>query len=241
MSMSLSDWLEHDVRPMRDKPLAWLSEHHFFRDPSRPTFSDTASFFAPADGIILYQIEVGPDEPIVDIKGKPYSLRDALQDASYDKPCLVLGIFMTFFDVHVNRVPFSGRLTYRQVDAIDTYNLPMLEMETGILEDMRVSMSSAEYLRRNQRTVNRVYVPDLEMEYFILQIADYDVDCILPFNLKQNQPVAQGQRFSQIRYGSQVDLIVPLSPRFEFSFVQETGHHVEAGVDRVLAVSRRQP
>jgi len=73
----------------------------------------------------------------------------------------------------------------------------------------------------------------------MLQIADYDVDCIVPFKLKQNQPVFQGQRFSQVRYGSQVDLVVPLSSRFEFEPVQETGDHVEAGTDPLIRITER--
>jgi phosphatidylserine decarboxylase len=51
--------------------------------------------------------------------------------------------------------------------------------------------------------------------------------------------MAQGQRFSQVRYGSQVDLIVPLSPRFDFEPVQETGDHVEAGIDPVICVAEK--
>ncbi len=61
--------------------------------------------FASADGIILYQRKVDPGEPILDIKGKPYSLCAALRDNAYDRPSLVVATFMTFFDVHVNRIP----------------------------------------------------------------------------------------------------------------------------------------
>jgi len=51
--------------------------------------------------------------------------------------------------------------------------------------------------------------------------------------------VMQGQRFSQVRYCSQVDLIVPLSPRFDFDPVQNDGDHVEAGVDPLIRVTER--
>src|SRR5438445_713385 len=37
MPKKLQDWLDTDVRPFRDKPLTWLSQYHFFRDPIRPT------------------------------------------------------------------------------------------------------------------------------------------------------------------------------------------------------------
>ena len=232
---------------MRDKPLGWLSEQHFFRDPVRPTYADTSFFFSPPDGIVLYQEEVDPDESIVDIKGKPYSLREALRDETYDKPSLVIGIFMTFFDVHVNRIPYPGGLSYRELEPLDTLNHPMLELENTLLEELRLPTPDAsyladkgEYLQHNQRMVNTVANIDLEEPYHILQIADYDVDCITPFNLKQNQPVLQGERFSQIRYGSQVDLIIPLSDRVHFPSTQTVHTHVEAGVDPHVAVRPKQ-
>ena len=239
MAKKVGDWLDSDVAPFRDKPLPWLSECHFFRDPSRPTFSDLRYFFAPADGIILYQRMVEPDECIVDIKGKPYSLREAMRDPAYSKPSLVIGIFMTFFDVHVNRVPFAGRLSYKELDPIDTYNHPMLEVEREVLDELRVATESLEYLRHNQRVVNRISSVEFGDTYYLLQIADYDVDCITPFELKQNQPYAQGQRFSQIRYGSQVDLIVPRTSRFDLLTVQSTGDHIEAGTDPLIEVRER--
>jgi phosphatidylserine decarboxylase len=239
MAKTLQDWLDTDVRPFRDKSLTWLSQYHFFRDPIRPTYSDLSYFFAPADGIILYQREVAPDDCIVEIKGRTYSPRDAMRDPDYDAESLVIGIFMTFFDVHINRVPYPGRLSYREVDPIDTYNRPMLALEKSILQDLHVSTDSMEYLHHNQRVLNRIYATDLAQPYYLLQIADQDIDRITPFLLKQNQPVAQGQRFSQVRYGSQVDLIVPLSSWFELETVQRTGDHVEAGIDAVIKLTER--
>jgi phosphatidylserine decarboxylase len=44
-------------------------------------------------------------------------------------------------------------------------------------------------------------------------------------------------RFSQVRYGSQVDLIIPLSSKFEFTPIQQTGHHIEAGIDPLVRVT----
>jgi phosphatidylserine decarboxylase len=246
MAKQLAEWIEEDVGELRDAPLTWLSEQYFFRDPVRPTFSDTGFFFSPADGVVLYQEEVAPDEPILDLKGRPYSLREALRDESYDKPSLVIGIFMTFFDVHVNRIPYSGRLAYRELEPIDTLNHPMLDVEQTLLDGLRLPSpearyleGQADYLRHNQRMVNRVHTLEFDDPYYVLQIADYDVDSITPFELKQNQPCLQGQRFSQIRYGSQVDLILPLSERWHFLPTQTVHSHVEAGVDTLVAVRPR--
>jgi phosphatidylserine decarboxylase len=236
MAKPLSAWLEEDVEQVKDKPLGWLSQEFFFRDPPRGTFSDPSYFFSPADGIILYQREVEPDAAILDIKGRPYSLRDAMRDATYDKRSLVVGIFMTFYDVHVNRIPYPGRLSYRLLEAIDTINHPMLDVEKAILEQLHLPPAEVEYLRHNQRVLNRVDSAHLDDPYYVLQIADYDVDSITPFELRQQQPCAQGRRFSQIRYGSQVDLIVPLSPKYELVCLHDDATHVEAGVDPLIRI-----
>jgi phosphatidylserine decarboxylase len=112
----------------------------------------------------------------------------------------------------------------------------MLALERAILEELRLPMEDAVYLHDNERVLNRIWSDELGDAYYLLQIADYDVDSITPLELNQNQPVNQGARFSQIRFGSQVDLILPLSARFDFETTQPTGVHVEAGVDPVVRV-----
>ena len=238
MAKRLEEWVETDITPVKSKPLKWLSEEYFFRDPSRPIFSDPDYFFSPADGIIIYQTLVQPDECILDIKGKAYSLRSAMQDETFDKPCLVIGVFMTMYDVHINRIPYAGFISSKHLEPISTFNSPMLSIERSIVDDLTVDGNHAEYLHTNQRAVNRICSPHLSGEYYILQIADYDVDCIATFIPKQNTPVRQNQRFSQIRFGSQVDLIIPISERISLELMQETGMHVEAGVDPLVKIGR---
>ena len=145
---------------------------------------------------------------------------------------------MTMYDVHINRLPYTGLLSYRLLDPISTFNEPMLDVEQSLVDDLAIDHNKARYLHSNQRMLNRVYAPDLQQYYYILQIADYDVDRIVPFNLKQNAVVTQNVRFSQIRFGSQVDLIVPASDRHRFEPVQEVGTHVEAGIDPLIRISR---
>jgi len=54
LSMRLQEWLDTEVRPFRDKPISWISQYHFFRDPMRPTYSDTSCFFSPAVGAAYF-------------------------------------------------------------------------------------------------------------------------------------------------------------------------------------------
>ena len=240
MAKSLREWIETDVAEVRDKPMKWLSEEYFFRDPNRPIYSDSSYFFAPADGIIMYSGIVKADEPIVQIKGRSYSLQDAMRKKEYITDSLVVGIFMTFYDVHVNRIPYSGRLSYQELETVSSHNFPMLEVEKELLDLLKPDSSGAEYLFNNQRMLNTVYSVELNQEYYILQVADYDVDCITPFHLKQKRSFAQNQRFSQIRYGSQVELIIPLSKRFEYVPLLDVGMHVEAGIDPVVKIRDKE-
>jgi phosphatidylserine decarboxylase len=236
MAKSLSEWYETEVRAVEDAPMRWLSENYFFRDPSRPLIADPSFFLSPADGVVIYQKVVEPDESVIEMKGRPYSLRDALRDSSFAKRSLVVGIFMTFYDVHVNRIPLAGTLSYRHVDPLVTHNAPMLDVEKELLEKLRIPAVGSDYLYKNQRVINRVDSASLGQSYYLIQLADYDVDCILPFEPRPHHYFAQGERFSQIRYGSQVDLVVPLSPRFELRTLVQVGMHVEAGVDALLEI-----
>jgi len=151
---------------------------------------------------------------------------------------LVIGIFMTFYDVHINRIPYPGVLSYRELEPIESLNRPMLAMENSLIDELTVDHDNADYLHSNQRVLNKVSAIDLGLNYYILQFADYDVDSITPFDISPHRSYEQNERFSQIRYGSQVDLIIPLTNSLEFKFLQEEGTHVEAGIDPLLKIQR---
>ena len=95
-----------------------------------------------------YQERVKPDEDLLDIKGKKYSLRDAMRDETFDQECLVIGIFMTMYDVHVNRVPFAGTLCYKELEPIGTNNMPMIEIEKSLIDKLKIDNGILETLVR---------------------------------------------------------------------------------------------
>src|SRR5689334_5295338 len=71
----------------------------FFRDPVRTTPRGDKLIVAPADGLITMIASVPP----------PPELRGAegLADGQYTR----VSIFMSVFDVHINRAPVTGRVT----------------------------------------------------------------------------------------------------------------------------------
>jgi phosphatidylserine decarboxylase len=235
MARTIDQWLDEHVAKYEEYSIAQLGHEKFFRDPARPQFIDSNLFFSPADGIIIYQQMVEEDGKFLEVKGEQYTLSDLLQtsDVKDILPCLVVGVFMSFFDCHVNRIPYGGRLQYEFLEPISSRNLPMLLVEKGIKEG-RVDTDELTYLKYNERVLNTIYSPKLDYTYHVLQIADKDVSAIVPFDVDQNGYFTQNERFGMIRWGSQVDLILPLDGRFKFHLVNKVTDHVEAGVDPLV-------
>ena len=234
MAKTLEDWLGSDVKKLLKLPTGDLSNTFFFRDPPRTNFINNDYFFSPADGTILYQKVVhDANEPIVEIKGVNYTLKDVMCDQEYDSPSLVIGIFMSFYDVHINRIPYSGILKYEPIDSIESTNKPMLALDKDIL-NKAINPNNMEYLKNNERMFNEIYSPSLDYTYYLIQIADEDVDVIAPFVKHQNSYVGQNERFSLIRWGSQVDLVLPLDKRYTFETQHPDTTHVEAGLDTLI-------
>lgn len=234
MALQLKEWLETHVEKYKKYPTTLLSNALFFRDPPRAVATDSDYMLSPADGIIVYQKEVN-GEDLVDVKGVNISIQDLMQDKDYKKPSLVVGVFMTFYDVHINRLPYGGCLYYKQLDPISTNNLPMIAVEKGIFEG-HIPYKRMRYVGRNERVINTINIPGLNYKFYVVQIADVDVRVITPFTLNQGEAFSQGERFSMIRWGSQVDLVLPLDKRFDLVPVLKETMHVEAGIDPLVKI-----
>jgi phosphatidylserine decarboxylase len=75
-----------------------------------------------------------------------YTVQDVLGDKNFNQPSLVIGIFMSFYDVHINRIPYSGILQYKGLDPIESTNKPMLAIEKDIL-NAAINPNNLEYLK----------------------------------------------------------------------------------------------
>ena len=235
MAQKLEDWLNGEVAELSKLPIGELSNTFFFRDPLRPTYIDNEHFYSPADGTILYQKFVLPGEQVLEIKGIDYTLQDVMGDKNYNNPSLVIGIFMSFYDVHINRIPYSGTIKYNRLEPIESTNKPMLAVEKDILNKV-INPNNMGYLKYNERVLNTIYNSSLNYTYHIVQIADEDVNVIAPFK-QQGDLCTQNERFSLIRWGSQVDLVLPLDKRFTFELLLKETMHVNAGIDKLIKIN----
>lgn len=237
MAIPLSDWLRSpEIVKMKRENMGKRFGRTFFRDPLRPIFLRPEMFLAPADGIILYaHPRVKPDEPIVVIKGRKFTPKDLLDNEKLDCECLCIGTYMTEFDVHVNRVPTAGYLTEEHVTPyLFTHNFSMMLEQEDLMSGKGSHPNDMDYLFPNERCIVSVYAPKLKCSYYIVQVAERDVDEIANWGYESQQ---QGERYGMVRFGSQVDLVIPLKPNEDkFEIVCKVNYHVKAGLDALVRV-----
>jgi len=240
MAQSLEEWIETHVKHYDKIDVKTVYNQLFFREEVRPTFYEPMKFYAPADGVIINQKVVKPQEKIVEIKGQNYTLEHILPGQRLEnRNYYVIGIFMTLFDVHVNRMATSGFLHFEDVAPILSNNLSMIFMEKDIFKgNINYKESDYQYLFYNERVINRILNPELGLKYYMVQIADADVGSITHFTRSQHKYFLQGERFSFIRWGSQLDLIIPEDPKYKLRFLQNEMMHVKAGEDLLIEVSK---
>lgn len=242
MALSLQKW-DASLGPIENfskQNVFKMQSETFLRDPMRAMYQNKNYFYSPADGIILYQHVLKPTEKIVEVKGVHYDLQDIMEDYTFDKTCLVIGIFMTFFDVHINRVPYGGFLKHKLLSPTSTYNRPMLFVEKNIFKNRIMdAYKNMDYIKTNARMLNTFYNPRLDYTYYLTQIADDEVNVITHFTTEQNLWFNQNERFSLIRWGSQVELILPIDKRYKFTPIWPDHFHVEAANDKLVQIEKK--
>lgn len=235
--LPLKDWLQTDeVKKQKAATGGDRYSRWFFRDPFRPVHIRPEMFLAPADGIVLYaHPRVKCDEAIVVVKGRKMTPQDLLDDKDYSFDSLCVGIYMTEYDVHVNRCPTAGYLTeVHKTPYLFTHNFSMMLEQEDILEGRGGSQPDMGYMFPNERCIVRTYAPKIRCSYYTVQIAERDVDEIANWGVECQQ---QGERFGMVRFGSQVDLVIPLKPGEErFKVLAKVNWHVQAGVDPLVEV-----
>jgi len=175
-------WLWHPLGWIAAGLTLWVAA--FFRDPIRATPRGDKFIVAPADGLITLITKVPP----------PPELRgaDGLADDDYTR----VSIFMSVFDVHINRSPISGRIR-------------RMAYVPGKFVNADLDKASED----NERQHFLVEGAD-GLKIGFTQIAGLVARRILAF-VKEGDVVEAGQRIGLIRFGSRVDVYLPagVAPR----------------------------
>jgi phosphatidylserine decarboxylase len=179
--------------------IAWIWIISFFRDPSRQrTYSD-GDLCGPADGTVTEVSELDHYEPL-------------------GGPAIRIGIFLSLFNVHINRAPCSGEV--RQL----SYN-------SGEFLDAR----HPEAGRRNESNTLLIE-PDAPMPgpVEVRQVAGLVARRII-CHASANDHLKIGARFGLIKFGSRTELVIPRREKTEV--LVKVGDKVRAG----LTIVARQP
>jgi phosphatidylserine decarboxylase len=154
----------------------------FFRDPERRTRADPGVVLAPADGRVVRVLS-------------PAQGRGA-----------VISIFLSIFNVHINRVPVSG-----QVVAVE-------RSPGGFKPAFREDASE-----RNAHVAVRIETPWGIVECVqIVGLLARRIMC----RLKPGDRIEAGQRYGLIQFGSRVDVRLPATA----AVLVEIGRRTRAGV-----------
>jgi phosphatidylserine decarboxylase len=181
----------------------------FFRNPVR-VVPLGEGIVSAADGTVVYVRKVEPGEPVVSIKrGLAARLADILREDE-DLPKLLVGVFMSPFDVHYNRAPISGTVEFIRHHPGRGPNLHMGPMHWRLLRRREPYYQGAEHIVHNERTVTKIndVRGDAGLSCYVVQIAAKTVAGIDSY-VKPGQVVERGAIFGMIRIGSQVDVVLP--------------------------------
>jgi phosphatidylserine decarboxylase len=155
----------------------------FFRDPERTPPADPATIVSPADGRIMEVVEESRD----------------------GQPGRRISVFLSIFDVHVNRSPVAGHIT-------------AIKYQSGKFYAAMRGRASAE----NEQ--NAFYVRSDRGEIVFKQIAGWVARRIVCWKAVGDS-VIRGERVGMIRFGSRMDIWLPDG----VEIIVRPGQHVAGG------------
>lgn len=167
--------------------LLTLFTAYFFRNPKRKISSLPNIVVSPADGRVI-------------------EVRECEENRFLKKNALKISIFMSPFDVHVNRAPVSGKI---------------LQASYHPGKFLVASRDKASLL--NEQNALVIETED-QSKILLLQIAGFIARRIV-CHAKQGDLLNRGEIFGMIRFGSRVDLFLPLNVRP----LVRVGQHIKGG------------
>lgn len=147
---------------------------NFFRDPDRPMPEGEELVISAADGVVADIVEIEENEFL---KTK----------------CQRVGVFLSVFDVHVNRAPIAGKVTY-------------VQHHPGLFLDARDPLCS----EKNEALTWAFEGKGATL--VVRQLTGAIARRIVPWS-KVGDDVPRGHRFGMIRFGSRTEVYLPLNAK----------------------------
>jgi len=163
----------------------------FFRNPKRMIPGGPDDLVSGADGRIIYIKELEASQiPVTVKKMRIANVSEITKTDILKHPCYLVGIAMTLFDVHMNRSPMDGKIIF--IKHTDGTAIGLNTPSSTITNE------------RNTIVIQR----DDGVMVGVVQIAARGVSrCII--TAKEGDRVKRGEIIGKIRWGSQLDMIIP--------------------------------
>lgn len=155
---------------------------YFFRDPERNVILEDNEIVSPADGQVIL-------------------IKKMFDDRFLHQEVIKISIFMSLFNVHVNRVPVSGKVTE-------------IKYNKGKFFSANLNKASLEN-EYNAVIIETNYKPSNQKAAFV-QIAGLVARRIV-CKIKERDDIKAGDRFGLIKYGSRLDLYLPLNSKIDIN------------------------
>jgi len=179
-------WLASGTLAVVGLLIAW-----FFRDPHRTVPQAEGLVVSPADGKIVTVEEIDHDEFI-------------------EGPAVLIGIFLSIFSVHINRMPVDGRvigLRYREGKCLNALR--------------------PESARENEQLAVRLEGNNVPHRRIVVRQITGAIARRIVCWLKPGDELKAGRRFGMIKLGSRTELVVPQEDSLEIKV--KVGDLVRAG------------
>lgn len=169
-----------------------ISMFRFWRAPKRKIVAKKNEIVSPADGNIIYINKIDENDKFISIKnGKISDINEITQTNLINKPCWQIGINMTPLDVHKNCSPIDGEIVLSK-------------------HIIGVFYSLKEFLSMTENERHTFVIKNNFISVGIVLIASKRVKRIDSY-VKEGQFVKKGDWIGMIRFGSQVDIFLPIN------------------------------
>jgi phosphatidylserine decarboxylase len=161
----------------------------FFRDPFRPVIPDDSVILCPADGKIV-------------------AIEKTIENEYFKDERLKISIFMSPLNVHINRYPVTGQVTYyryhpgKYLVAWHPKSSELNERATVVIKNEKMQ------------------------EILVRQIAGTVARRIVTY-ARQNEYVFQGAELGFIKFGSRVDIFLPVDTKLKIKLNQKVRGNID--------------
>ncbi|MEA1986262.1 MAG: phosphatidylserine decarboxylase family protein [Candidatus Marinimicrobia bacterium] len=148
----------------------FLFSLYFFRDPDRDVPNEKNLLISPADGKIIF-------------------IKENIEHPISKEPSTMISIFLSITNVHVNRIPIDGKITfikYQKGKFLTAFNPKASDL-------------------------NERYIFDIDSDFGKIRVQQVAgiIARRLVCNLENDEIVKAGNRFGLMKFSSRIDLVIP--------------------------------